>query len=248
MSPTSYQAAPPRKSNITAQLQTVKPANTPNAALNAASREFSASSDLLPPFESSCDPSYSNNEVVTQRGLSGRRAMTATDPLSGSSIGSPIQFPSEAVAGVNRRTFTARKKLCPTSNDLSPRPLLQTASASPFIHSENGARPEKRQPISPSTASLDMQSAMSNPGSPAPQPRKEPRVKSNKPRKADRDGLYQRPGKGSWYFRYQAADGNTFTRSTGCASYNEAKQEKSDFLKKLRKNELPNSWARWTLK
>ena len=70
----------------------------------------------------------------------------------------------------------------------------------------------------------------------------------SKPRRKDRDGLYQRAGKGSWYFRYETADGSTFTRSTSCASYNEAKQERVKFLEKLKRNELPNSRARWTLK
>jgi integrase len=73
-------------------------------------------------------------------------------------------------------------------------------------------------------------------------------MKSNKPRKADRDGLYQRKGKGPWYHRYVNADGKPLARSTGCASYNEAKQERVKFLEKLKRNELPNSRARWTLK
>jgi integrase len=72
-------------------------------------------------------------------------------------------------------------------------------------------------------------------------------VQSNK-RKTDRDGLYQRNGKGSWYFKYEDGNGKWCARSTGCKSYNEAKQERTRYLSDAKKNLLPNNRARWTLK
>ena len=71
---------------------------------------------------------------------------------------------------------------------------------------------------------------------------------SAKPRKKDRDGLYQRGGSGPWYFKYENADGKWLARSTGCTSYNEAKQERSKFLENVRNGRLPNDRAKWTPK
>src|SRR4051794_31742177 len=71
-----------------------------------------------------------------------------------------------------------------------------------------------------------------------------------KSRKKDRDGLYQRGGKGAWYFKYEnpAGSGQWFARSTGTPVYNEAKQDRAQFLADSKKNRLPNDHAKWTLK
>jgi integrase len=70
----------------------------------------------------------------------------------------------------------------------------------------------------------------------------------SKPRKKDRDGLYQRQGRGPWYFKYENADGKWLARSTGTSVYNDAKQERVRFLSDAKKNRLPNDRAKWTLK
>jgi integrase len=75
------------------------------------------------------------------------------------------------------------------------------------------------------------------------------KMENSKPRKRDRDGLYQRKGRGPWYFKFENPVGSSkwFARSTGTSVYNEAKQERMQFLGDIKKNRLPNERAKWTL-
>src|SRR6185437_1117693 len=66
MSPTSYQAAPPRKSRISAGLQAVKSTDTLNAPMNAPKNWCTTGSDQAQPFDASDHTRYAEVRIKSE--------------------------------------------------------------------------------------------------------------------------------------------------------------------------------------
>jgi integrase len=67
--------------------------------------------------------------------------------------------------------------------------------------------------------------------------------------KKDRDGLHRRPNipQGIYYFYYRGTDGRWREKSTGTASYTEAREIRHRELDKIRSGNMPSAFRDWTL-
>src|SRR6202140_563992 len=244
MSPTSYQAAPPRKSNISAQLHPVKHATEP---INAPKNAVTTACDQ----PSSRDPTYFKalNKEDRQTHCQMAYHRTSRKRLPEDAEAS-AKFPYRG-GGWSPRSANSisQDKSCLISNaPCQKRPLPPTLE-SPSPACANGGRPAKPQIISVLAESSGIQRGHLMISSPRTAQTPVMKMENSKPRKRDRDGLYQRKGRGPWYFKFEnpVGSGKWFARSTGTSVYNEAKQERMQFLGDIKKNRLPNERAKWTL-
>ena len=219
MSPTSYQAAPPRKYRLTAGLRAVKSTATLTAPITAPNNCCTTASDQAHPFDASSDTRYSERQRKSEdrQGLisdyspapdagptpeAGRHS--PQEPGRASRWHGSRNRRSGAVAdSQDQRTDASRTHSCQTSKDLSQSGMPLSTSESLSTPCVNGGRLARPRLTSPQAGlSVIQRKSSTSSSQPTPAQTREGSM-SSKNRNKDRDGLYQRNGKGAWYFKYE---------------------------------------------